>query len=101
MSTTIYGDIEDGLDFDDVLLMPRGVSNVVSRELVTLTTQYRDKMGGLRELVPIFTAPMKNISEPCVFKIFTDNGTTRWSGRAGESPARGQACARKYSDLDV
>lgn len=74
MFTTIYGDIEDGLDFDDVLLMPRGVSNVVSRELVTLTTQYRDKMGGLRELVPIFTAPMKNISEPCVFKIFTDNG---------------------------
>ncbi len=47
MSTTIYGDIEDGLDFDDVLLMPRGVSNVVSRELVTLTTQYRDKMEGL------------------------------------------------------
>jgi len=73
MSMTIYGELEEGLDFDDVLLMPRNISNVLSRKDVILTTAYRDKNGRVRELTPIFTAPMKNISEPSVFKIFMDN----------------------------
>ena len=62
-----------GIDFDDIFILPK-VSEVFSRTQVNLYESYITRDGKEVNLLPIFVAPMKRISEPEIFPVFMEYG---------------------------